>query len=107
MAQIRLSTNVTPKTKTLRIGIRAKHLIETTDFNNVNYCALAKAVREQLNITDVVVDTYDVDFDHDGYTNSWRIVGRYTHDDFDADKQKAELTDDPETVIRYIKLVKE
>lgn len=104
MAQAKLSTTVTPNTKTLYIGITAIHFIKTFNFNDPSDCALAKAVREQLNVTGVLVDTYEVDFDSDGDTSVWRIVGRYQLSDYIADRKQALLADNPQTVIRRIQL---
>lgn len=101
--RIRLSRAVNPKTQILNIGIKAKH-IKDTDFNDVTNCAVAKAVREQLDAPGILVDTFSVDFFVDGEDTEWFIMGYYTEDDFLADTEAIKSVKNPNQIIRYIKL---
>ena len=101
-----LSKRLTSRTKTLRIAIRAKNLGPDVEYTNSTNCALARSIRQQLNIPvgiRVGVDYHRVDIGG----STWHYIGpSYCFPLFLTDQAKAMVASDPEQIIRIIQLKK-
>lgn len=100
----KLSKNLTPRNKFLRIAIRAKNLGPDVNYTDSRNCALARSIRQQLNLPDhieVGVDYHNVNIGND----PWMYTGKsYCYVLFLEDQKAATGASSPDDIIRIVQL---